>query len=131
MKEMLKRLQDRHIECEPVAKKAIVQAAAVVSPDVPNVLQEMMHLEQAKTRTKSVKQLLQTKRDRTPDYRREGTHIQNHHSTPLVSHAEVPTPQEDMTDPLDHSRLGLVGWISARNSLSGRTSSSPCFRVKV
>ena len=33
------------------------------------------------------------------------------HSTPLVSHREVPTLQEGKVVPLDHSRLGFVGWI--------------------
>ncbi len=47
-----------------------------------------------------------------PDYRREATHIQNHHSTPLDSRAQVSTPQEGKTGPLDHSRRGLVGWIT-------------------
>jgi hypothetical protein len=45
------------------------------------------------------------------DYRREVTLIQNRRSTPLGSRAEVPTPQEGKTGPLEHSRLGLVGWI--------------------
>ena len=43
LKEMLKRLQDRHVECaEPVAKKGAADAAsaAAVSPDAPNVLHE-------------------------------------------------------------------------------------------
>ncbi len=76
-----------------------------------------------------LQQLLQTKRARThtetandheecdkkssddwdlADYRREATRIQNHHSTPLGSRAEVPTPQEGKTVPLEYSRLGLV-----------------------
>ncbi len=46
------------------------------------------------------------------DYRRESTHIQNHRSTPLGSRVQVPTPKEDKEDPLEHSRLGLVGWIA-------------------
>ena len=50
--ELLKRLQDRHVECaQAVVKKAATdaQAAAVVSPDAQNVLQTMMQLEHAKT----------------------------------------------------------------------------------
>ena len=50
LKEFLKRLQDRHVECaQAVVKKAAVDAAsaATVSPDTPNVLQAMMQLEQA------------------------------------------------------------------------------------
>ena len=46
------------------------------------------------------------------DYRREATRIQKHRSIPLGSRAEVPTPQEGKAGPLDHSRLGLVGWIA-------------------
>ena len=46
------------------------------------------------------------------DYTRESTLIQNHHSTPLGSRVEVPTPPEGKVGPLEHSRLGLVGWIT-------------------
>ena len=46
------------------------------------------------------------------DYRREAARIQNRRSTPLGSRAEVPTPQESKAGPLEHSRLGLVGWIA-------------------
>ena len=46
------------------------------------------------------------------DHRREATRIQNRRSTPLGSRAEVPTPQEGKAGPLEHSRLGLVGWIA-------------------
>jgi hypothetical protein len=48
LQEMLRRLQDRHVDCaEVVAKKAAADAASTVtvSPDTPNVLQEMMHLQ--------------------------------------------------------------------------------------
>jgi hypothetical protein len=56
LQELLKRLQDRHVQCaEAVAKKGAADAAsaAAVSPDAPNVLQAMMQLEQAKTRAKA------------------------------------------------------------------------------
>ena len=56
LQELLKRLQDRHVECaQAVAKKAAADAAsaAAVSPDTPDVLQAMMQLEQAKTRAKT------------------------------------------------------------------------------
>ena len=48
------------------------------------------------------------------DYRREGTRIQNHRSTPLGSRVEVPTAEETRrkAGPLEHPRLGLVGWIT-------------------
>ena len=46
------------------------------------------------------------------DHRREDTRIQNRHSIPLGSRTEVPTPQLGKTGPLEHSRLGLVGWIT-------------------
>jgi hypothetical protein len=42
----------------------------------------------------------------------EATRIQNRRSIPLGSHGEVPTPQEGKSGPLEHSRLGLVGWIA-------------------
>jgi hypothetical protein len=45
------------------------------------------------------------------DHRREATRIQNRRSIPLGSRGEVPTPQEGKADPLEHSHLGLVGWI--------------------
>ena len=47
-----------------------------------------------------------------PDHRREATRVQNHRSIPLGSRGEVPTPQEGKVGPLEHSRLGLVGWIA-------------------
>ena len=56
LQELLKRLQDRHVQCaEAVAKKAAADAAspATVDPDTPNVLQAMMKLEQAKARAKT------------------------------------------------------------------------------
>ena len=56
MQELLKRLQDRHVECaQALTKKAAAdaQAAATVNPDTPNVLQAMMKLEQAKARAKT------------------------------------------------------------------------------
>jgi hypothetical protein len=121
LEELLKRLQDRHVECvEAVAQKAStdVDSTATETPDAQNVLQTMMQLDQAKTRAKAankvvlhvekekdtdeqeverLQQLLQAKRART-------------HST-TASRSEVPTPKEGKTDPLEHSRLGLVGWI--------------------
>jgi hypothetical protein len=56
LQELLKRLQDRHVECaQAVAKKAAADSAsaATVSPDTPNVLQAMMQLGQAKTRAEA------------------------------------------------------------------------------
>ena len=56
MQELLKRLQDRHVDCaEALAKKAAADAAsaATVNPDAPNVLQAMMKLEQANARAKT------------------------------------------------------------------------------
>jgi hypothetical protein len=46
------------------------------------------------------------------DHRREDTHIQNHSSIPLGSRGEVPSPQEGKTGPLEHSHLGILGWIT-------------------
>jgi hypothetical protein len=56
LQELLKRLQDRHVDCaEALAKKAAADAvsAATVNPDAPNVLQAMMKLEQANARAKT------------------------------------------------------------------------------
>jgi hypothetical protein len=56
LQELLKRLQDRHVDCaEALAKKASADAAsdAIVNPDAPNVLQAMMKLEQANARAKT------------------------------------------------------------------------------
>ena len=56
LQELLKRLQDRHVNCaEAVAKKAAADAAsaATVDPDAPNVLQAMMLFQQAKNRAKA------------------------------------------------------------------------------
>jgi hypothetical protein len=60
LQELLKRLQDRHVDCtEAVAKKAAVDAAsaATVDPDGPNVLQVMMKLQQAKSRAEAANKL--------------------------------------------------------------------------
>jgi hypothetical protein len=56
LQELLKRLQDRHVDyAEALAKKAAADAASVVTvnPDAPNVLQAMMKLEQANARAKT------------------------------------------------------------------------------
>jgi hypothetical protein len=60
LQELLKRLQDRHVNCaETVAKKAAADAAsaATVGPDAPNVLQAMMQLQQAKSRAEAANKL--------------------------------------------------------------------------
>ena len=51
LQELLKRLQDRHVDCaEAVAKKAAADAAsaATVDPDAPNVLQAMIQLPESR-----------------------------------------------------------------------------------
>ncbi len=56
LQELLKRLQDRHVDCaEAVAKKAAADAAsaATVDPDAPNVLLAMLLLQQAKKKRTS------------------------------------------------------------------------------
>ena len=45
-------------------------------------------------------------------YRREATLIQKRSSVALGSREDVPTPQKGIAGPLEHSRLGLVGWIA-------------------
>ena len=59
------------------------------------------------------------------DYRREATRIQNRRSIPLGSRGEVPTPQEGKASPLEHSRLGLLGWI-AYKAVGGAGSRVGC-----
>ncbi len=56
LQELLKRLQDRHVEyAQSVAKKAVADATSTptVNADTPNVLQAMMKLEQTKARAKT------------------------------------------------------------------------------
>ena len=49
LQELLKRLQDRHVECDqPVAK------AKKAASDTPNVMQAMILVQQATNRTKTV-----------------------------------------------------------------------------
>jgi hypothetical protein len=53
LEEMLKRLQNRHVDCaEALTKKAVAdaQAAVAVSPDTPNVMKTMMLFQQATRR---------------------------------------------------------------------------------
>ncbi len=60
LQELLKRLQDRHVDCaEALAKTAAADAvsAATVSPDPPNVLQAKMQLRQAKSRAEAANKL--------------------------------------------------------------------------
>ena len=68
LQELLKRLQDRHVECgQAVANETAADAvsASTVTPDAQNVLQAMMQLEQAKTRAKaSNKVALHTEKDK-------------------------------------------------------------------
>jgi hypothetical protein len=67
LQELMKRLQDRHVECaQSVAKKAAADvSAATVSPDTPNVLQAMMQLRQGKSRTEPAnKFVLETEKER-------------------------------------------------------------------
>ncbi len=45
------------------------------------------------------------------DYRREVERIQKRSSVALGSREDVPTPQKGKAGPLEHPRLGLVGWI--------------------
>jgi hypothetical protein len=46
------------------------------------------------------------------DHRREATRIQNRRSVPLVSRAEVPTPEEDKAGPLSILAWGLPEWVA-------------------
>ncbi len=64
LKELLKRLQDRHVDCaETVADDAA--SAVTVSPDTPNVLQAMIQLEQAESRSETANNLvLETEKER-------------------------------------------------------------------
>jgi hypothetical protein len=56
LQELLKRLQDRHVNCaEALAKKAAADtdSASTLNQDAPNVLQAMMKLEKANVRAKT------------------------------------------------------------------------------
>ena len=69
LQELLKRLQDRHVEyVQAVAKKAdddAQTAPVVVSPDTPNVLQVMMKLEESKNYSKGTnKVVLETEKEK-------------------------------------------------------------------
>jgi hypothetical protein len=169
--ELLKRLQDRHVDCaEALTKKAATdaQAPAAVSEGTPSVLEAMTLFQQVKKRaqaaqdrakaaldqvkaTKKValeaekdndapqkevqelQRVMEPKRARTnattandheecdeqssgdmdiADYRRETARIQKRRSVALGSREDVPTPQKGQPDPLEHPRLGLVGWIA-------------------
>ncbi len=66
---------------------------------------------QLPTTTRSVDEQSSVDMDIT-DYRRETTHIQKRRSVALSSREDVPTPQKGQVDPLEHPRLGLVGWIT-------------------
>ena len=60
LQELLKRLQDRHVEyAQTVVKKTAADAASsvTVSPDTPYVLKAMIQVEQAKTRAKAANKL--------------------------------------------------------------------------
>jgi hypothetical protein len=61
LQNLLKRLQDRHVDCgETVAKKDAADAvsAATVSPDTPNVLPVMIQIEKAKSHTETANKLV-------------------------------------------------------------------------
>ena len=71
LQELLKRLQDRHVDCaEAVAKKAAVDAtsAATVDPDAPNVLQAMMQLEQTKKRAQAAQDRAKAAQDQAYEH---------------------------------------------------------------
>ena len=115
MQELLKRLQDRHVDyAETLAKKAAADtvSTATVNPDAPNVLEAMVQLEQARTRAKAanklaldaekekdaaeqevqrLQQLLQAKRART-------------HDTTANDHEECDKKSSDDMDLADHRR---------------------------
>ena len=68
LQELRKRLEENHGKCAEARTKknaADAQAAAAVSPDVPNVLQAMMQLEQTNTRAKASNKLaLETEKEK-------------------------------------------------------------------
>jgi hypothetical protein len=67
LQELLKRLQDRHVECaQAVVKKDDVVSDVTVNPDTPNTFQSMMTLEQDKCRAKIANVVaLETEKERT------------------------------------------------------------------
>ena len=68
---LLKRLQDRHVECaQAVAKRATADATSVatVSPGTPNVLQTIMELQKAKTRAEAANKVaLEVEKEKDDD----------------------------------------------------------------
>jgi hypothetical protein len=72
---LLKRLQNRHVDCaEALTKKAATdaQAAAAVSPDTPNVMQTMMLFQQAKKKKRTSSARSRKSRARSGESRQEG-----------------------------------------------------------
>ncbi len=88
LQELLKRLEDRHVEyAQAVAKKAVpdAQAAAVVaSPDTPNMLQAMMQLEQAKNRAKAANKVTLEKEKEKDDAEVQKKCNQNEHTLMML-----------------------------------------------
>ncbi len=78
MQELLKRLQDRHVECaQAVAKKAAAdgQAVAAVSKDTPSVIQVMMLFQKAK---RLAKHRAKAAEDRAKDSQEQAKSSNNH-----------------------------------------------------
>jgi hypothetical protein len=59
------------------------------------------------------------------DYRREAARIRKRRSVALGSREDVPTPQKGQAGPLEHPRLGLVGWIAYWSHVPRRRRNSP------
>jgi hypothetical protein len=128
--ELLKRPQDRHVDCpEAVAKKAAVDVTSTdtVDADTPNVLQAMMKFEQTKAHAKTTNKVvleedhengdehdLITEFDNCDliDHRRERTRVQNRRNVQVGSRDNQQKPSTGKDGFLHHTCLGLVGWIS-------------------
>ena len=137
LQELLKRLQDRHVDCaEAVAKKAAADAAsaATVSPDTPNVLQAMMQLRQAKSRAEAANKLaLEAEKERDAAEKAvEELKRQLHPKRARTHHDagdahEIPA-EVDNWDLRDHRREGTrvpwersVGWPRGHGKNQGHS----------
>jgi hypothetical protein len=118
LKELIKRLQDRHVECaQAVAKKAAAdaQVEAAVSPDTPNVLQEMMQLEQAKTRAKAANKLaLEVEKEK--DAAEKAVEKLKRRLQPKRSH----THYDDVGVPRHYARRSYRCWCMVCSRVRGR-----------
>jgi hypothetical protein len=148
LQELLKRLQDRHVDCaEALTKKAAsdAQVAATVSPDTPSVMQAMMLFQQAKKRAQATQDPSKADKKVALESEKDKSKV-SCRPTPFFFLSLRGTTVGESTS----VGVRLVFWCSGvgmavchaisfwmflgvciRSSLSGRNSSLPCCRFKV